>query len=155
MCIVSRGFRPKPRPKDFSGKVLWNLKSFCQNKVVCSAGNSLAYLSYKKGKLWLPPQTPTKGLFVKSPLETQKLHQNKLVCSVRSSLTYLSFKKGKSVGNSFAYFSYKKSRSRKGSVYHVDKIGDSAVFTMADLFLANRFYSVCCIFGTNGDVCRF
>ena len=71
--IVSWGFRPKPRPKDFSGKVLWNFKSFCQNKVVCSAGNSFAYFSYKKGKLGRLPQTPTKGLFGKSPLETQKL----------------------------------------------------------------------------------
>ena len=40
------------------------------------------------------PKPRHKGLFVKSPLEPQKLYQNKVVYSV---------------GNSFAYFSYKKS----------------------------------------------
>ena len=68
-----------------------------------------------------------KGLFEKSPLESQKLHKNKLVWSVGNSFAYFSYKKSRrkvswnfksfrqnklvrSVGNSFAYFSYKKSR---------------------------------------------
>ena len=34
--------------------------------------------------------TPTKGLFVKSPLEAQKLRQSKVVYSCESSLAYLS-----------------------------------------------------------------
>ena len=41
------------------------------------------------------PKPGHKGLFVKSPLESQKLRQNKVICLM---------------GNSFAYFSYKKSR---------------------------------------------
>ena len=41
---------PNPEPKDFSRKVLWNLKSFRQSEVVRSEGSSLAYLSFKKGK---------------------------------------------------------------------------------------------------------
>jgi len=44
------------------------------------------------------PKPGHKGLFEKSPLESQKLRQNKVVCSV---------------GNSFAYFSYKKSKRRR------------------------------------------
>ena len=42
------GFRPKPGPKDFLKKVLWNLKNFRQNKVVCLVRSSLAYLSPKE-----------------------------------------------------------------------------------------------------------
>gem|GEM_PF-2668057 len=41
------------------------------------------------------PKPGRKGLFVKSPLESQKLRQNEVVYSRGSSLVYLSFKKGK------------------------------------------------------------
>ena len=41
---------PSPDPKDFSGKVLWKLKSFHQNEVMYSVGNSFAYFSYKKSR---------------------------------------------------------------------------------------------------------
>ncbi len=69
---------PNPDTKDFSRKVLWNLKSFTKIKCVFRCESSLAYLSFKKGKweiLW----------------HTFLIRK---VCS-------------------FAYFSYKKSRSRK------------------------------------------
>ena len=46
---------------------------------------------YQLGRL---PQTLTKGLFVKSPLEPQKLHQNKVVYFEGNSLAHLSYKKG-------------------------------------------------------------
>ena len=42
--------RPKPRPKKLFGKSFLELQKLFQNKAVCSVGNSLAYLSYKKGK---------------------------------------------------------------------------------------------------------
>ena len=41
---------PSPDTKDFSGKVLWKLKSFHQNEVMYSVGNSFAYFSYKKSR---------------------------------------------------------------------------------------------------------
>ena len=53
--------------------------------------------SCKRYQLGHLPQTLTKGLFVKSPLESQKLHKNKVV--------YFE-------GNSLAHFSFKKSRTR-------------------------------------------
>ena len=48
VCIVSWGFRPKPGPKDFLKKVLWNLKNFRQNKAVYSGGSSFTYFSPKE-----------------------------------------------------------------------------------------------------------
>jgi len=36
------------------------------------------------------PKPRHKGLFEKSPLESQKFHQNKVVCFVQSSLAHLS-----------------------------------------------------------------
>ena len=60
------------------------------------------------------PQPRHKGLFVKSPLEPQKLHQNKVV--------YFE-------GNSLAHFSFKKSRSRiyaKTEKYSFRAMPDSA-----------------------------
>ena len=43
----------------------------------------------------LSPQTPTKGLFVKSPLEPQKLVPKEIGVFGGNSLAYLSYKKGK------------------------------------------------------------
>ena len=47
-------------------------------------------------KCWgVCPKPRHKGLFVKSPLESQKLHRNKVMCFEGNSLAYLSYKKGK------------------------------------------------------------
>ena len=35
MALSVGASAPNPDTKDFSGKVLWNLKSFYQNKLVC------------------------------------------------------------------------------------------------------------------------
>ena len=56
------------------------------------------------------PKPRHKGLFVKSPLESQKLCQNKVVYLREVLLPTFSFKKSRSVRNSLAYLSYKKGR---------------------------------------------
>ena len=115
---------PSPDTKDFSGKVLWNPKSFAKQidvfgvkflrifkglftksplKQGLERSSNILRQIKKRGIAaffvgvigWgVCPKPRHKGLFVKSPLEPQKLYQNKVVYSV---------------GNSFAYFSYKKS----------------------------------------------
>ena len=49
-ALSVEAIRPKPRPKKLFGKSFLELQKLFQNKAVCSVGNSLAYLSYKKGK---------------------------------------------------------------------------------------------------------
>ena len=127
MCALTVGASaPSPNTRDFSRKVLWNLKSFIKMKW-CSRGKFLRIFKglftkslLKQGPLTqfqhfltnkkrgflrvfscalsvgaVRPKPRHKGLFGKSPLEPQKLCQNEVAYSV---------------GNSFAYFSYKKSR---------------------------------------------
>ena len=41
---------PTPDARDFSGKVPWNFKSFCQSKMAYLVQSSYVYLSFNKGK---------------------------------------------------------------------------------------------------------
>ena len=73
---------PNPDTKDFSRKVLWNLKSFAKVKwcVRCEVLVS-TFLRQKWALLVgaIHPKPRHKGLFEKSPLESQKLRQSKVV----------------------------------------------------------------------------
>ena len=107
-------------------------------------GNSFAYFSYKKSKRRrfgtqfqhlrpikstatpcflralsvgaIRPKPGHKGLFVKSPLESQKLCKNKLVRSRESSLAYLSFKKGMRI-----FIHYNCIKSRQDTIFIICK----------------------------------
>ena len=51
LCVLNVGASaPNPDTRNFSRKVSWNFKSFRQNKVIWSVGNSFAYFSYKKSR---------------------------------------------------------------------------------------------------------
>ena len=94
---------------------------------------------YKLGRL---PQTPTKGLFVKSPLESQKLSKNKMVCLrevlwltflSRKVIFYLSFWKG---GSSFINPSFMFSSMSDTTVSHM---AGSPSLTGAMRFIISSF----------------
>ncbi len=73
---------PNPDTKDFSGKVLWNLKSFAKVKWCIRCEVLLSTFLRKKWALSvgaIRPKPRHKGLFGKSPLESQKLCQNKVL----------------------------------------------------------------------------
>ena len=73
---------PNPDTKDFSRKVLWNLKSFAKVKWCVRCEVLIPTFLRKKGALSvgaIHPKPRHKGLFGKSPLESQKLCQNKVV----------------------------------------------------------------------------
>ena len=110
----------------FGAKVLRIFKGLFQKPLKARFGTQFQLLttikktrhcrvsSCKRYQLGHLPQTLTKGLFVKSPLESQKLHKNKVV--------YFE-------GNSLAHFSFKKSRSRiyaKTEKYSFRAMPDSA-----------------------------
>ena len=122
LCALTVGASaPSPDTRDFSWKVLWNLKSFAKMKW----GNRGKFLRIFKGLFTksllkqgpltqfqhiltnkkrgeirvfscslsvgaIRPKPWHKGLFVKSPLEPQKLCRNKILYSVGSSLAPLS-----------------------------------------------------------------
>jgi len=77
LCALSVGaIRPKPGHKKLFEKSFLEFQKLCQSEAVQSVGNSLAYLSYKKGKLGLPPQTPTQRTFGKKSFGIPKtLHK--------------------------------------------------------------------------------
>ena len=90
----------------FGAKVLRIFKGLFQKPLKARFGTQFQLLttikktrhcrvfSCKRYQLGHLPQTMTKGLFVKSPLESQKLHKNKVVYFEGNSLAHLSYKKG-------------------------------------------------------------
>ena len=90
----------------FGAKVLRIFKGLFQKPLKARFGTQFQLLttikktrhcrvfSCKRYQLGHLPQTLTKGLFVKSPLESQKLHKNKVVYFEGNSLAHLSYKKG-------------------------------------------------------------
>ena len=120
MCIISWGCPPQTRTqRTFREKSFGISKAFAKINGCIRCESSLVYLSFKKGKKGrfgtqfqhildktkntampcflcalsvgaVRPKPGHKGLFEKSPLETQKLHPNKVVFFEQSSLAHLS-----------------------------------------------------------------
>ena len=89
------------------------------------------------------PKPGHKGLFEKSPLESQKLCQNKVVCSLRSSLAYLSYKKGKLRKRGGEMFVYMFARnktfySKKNQFCIKNQAHFCSVFEIKSSFFFNR-----------------
>ena len=162
---------PNPDTKDFSRKVLWNLKSFAKIKWYVRCESFCGFLRGKPLEARFGTAVPTysdnlkstampcflcalsvgairpkpghKGLFEKSPLESQKLCQNKVICSVRSSLAYLSYKKGKlrkRGGEMFVYmFARNKTFYSKKNQFCVENQAHfCSVFEIKSSFFFNR-----------------
>ena len=82
--VIGWGYSPQTWTQEtFREKFLVNLQKLRQSKVVYSMRSSFAYLSTKERALSvgaIHPKPRHKGLFEKSPLESQKLRQSKVVC---------------------------------------------------------------------------
>ena len=117
---------PNPDTKDFSGKVLWNLKSFAKINW-CSRGEVLlpTFLR-KKSRLGLSAPNPdTKDFSRKVLWNLKSFRHNKSMYSV---------------GNSFAYFSYKKSKCEiLWHTFLIRKVCSFACFSY--LFLSRRYFA--------------
>ena len=156
LCALNVGASaPNPDTRNFSGKVSWNFKNFWQNEVVWSVGNSFAYFSYKKSK------RRRFGTQFQLLAKKEKTRRNpRFLCALsvgavrpkpghkklflKSFLwNFKNFRHNKSmysVGNSFAYFSYKKSKCE--ILWHTFLIRKVCSFTyFSYLFLSRRYFA--------------